>query len=75
MEKGQEEEVAVSPWCHWAGGRKELLLFIFQIFSNINKNEGGERLKSHVVVGLSLRSLGSEEQAGEACELRAAVGG
>ena len=54
---------------------KNYLLFIFQIFSNINKNEGGERLKSHVVVGLSLRSLGSEEQAGAACELRAAVGG
>ena len=67
MEKGQEEEVAVSPWCHWAGGRKELLLFIFQIFSNINKNEGGERLKSHVVVGLSLRSLGSAQASDGGC--------
>ena len=51
-------------------GRVVLLLqlFLFQIFSKINKNEDVERQLSHV--GLSLRSLGSELQASDACCLR-----
>ena len=28
----QEEEVAVSPCNHWAGGRIELFVYLFQIF-------------------------------------------
>ena len=50
---------------------KNYLLFIFQIFNSVNKNEAGECLISHV--GDSLRSLGSEDQVGGACERRAAA--
>ena len=51
MEKGQEEEeVAVSPWCHWAGGRIELfVIHISDLHCDKNKNEAGECLSLMLV--------------------------
>ena len=75
MEKGQTGEVAVSePMVSLGWGAYRIIFVIFQIFAVLKiKNEAGDCLRSHV--GVSLRSLGSEERAGGARGLRAVGAG